>query len=221
MRLRIRIAKYSLIPEVALNMATSGINEYFAIRILSRIQKIYGSVNLLNAAKNSNCKIFVNTGSCFEYGSSDLPFKEEDMLNPLNIYGATKASATLYSKVLSKKSSFALVTLRPFTVYGPGEDKRRFISTVIKQCLEGKNPTLTRERIVRDYIYIEDVVDAYQVVISKAELLSGQIINISTGKGTALEDVVKMIMRLTDAKVVPGIGNFARREGEVLSLVGD
>jgi nucleoside-diphosphate-sugar epimerase len=52
-------------------------------------------------------------------------------------------------------------------------------------------------------------------------MLSGQIINISTGKKTALEDVVSIIIRLTNTKVVPDIGNFTRREGEVLSLVGN
>ena len=158
-------------PNIIIHLAGYGVYSYSDMtkeNVKMMIEaNIYGTINLLNASQNTNCKIFVNTGSCFEYGSRDLPFKEEDMLSPVNMYGVTKASATLFSQVFSKKSNFALVTLRPFTVYGPGEDKRRFISTIIRQCLEGKNPTLTSEPIVRDYIYVEDAVDAMIFLANK------------------------------------------------------
>lgn len=212
-------------PDVIIHLASYGVYSYSDMTVenvqLMVNTNIHGTINLLHAANNTNCKIVINTGSCFEYGSSESSFKEEDMLNPVNMYGVTKASATLFSQVFSKKSKFSLVTLRPFTVYGPGEDKRRFISTVIRQCLQGISPSLTSESIVRDYIYVEDVVDAYLVAISKGEKFSGQVINISTGKDTALKDVVGIIIKLTHAKVVPNIGSFPRREGEVLNLVGD
>ena len=123
--------------------------------------------------------------------------------------------------MFSKTSTFSLVTVRPFTAYGPGEDERRFIATVIKQCLQGKNPTLTSQKIVRDYIYIEDVVDAYIAIVELGEKLSGEIINISTGKGTLLEDAAKIIIQKTKANVVVDIGSFPSRDGEVLSLVGE
>lgn len=213
-------------PEIIIHLAGYGVYSYSDmtdenVRLMIN-SNINATTNLLYAAQNTSCKIFVNTGSCFEYGDSSAPFNEESMLSPVNMYGVTKASATLLAKVFSKKSNFSLVTLRPFTAYGPLEDERRFISTVIRQCLHGKNPTLTSQKIVRDYIFIDDVADAYLKVLQIArEKLSGQIINISSGKGTELEQVAKMIIRLTNAAVRSDIGSFSLREGEVLSLIGD
>ena len=186
-------------PEIIIHLAGYGVYSYQDMskeniqRMIS--SNVDGTMNLLYAAQNTDCKLFINTGSCFEYGSKDIPFDEESMLEPVNMYGVTKASATLLSRVFSKTSTFSLVTVRPFTAYGPGEDERRFIATVIKQCLQGKNPTLTSQKIVRDYIYIEDVVDAYIAIVELGEKLSGEIINISTGKGTLLEDAAKIIIQ--------------------------
>lgn len=212
-------------PDTIIHLAGYGVYSYGDMsvdNIQSMVESnINGTVNLLYAAQDTDCRIFINTGSCFEYGSNIIPFDEESMLNPLNMYGVTKAAATLFSQVFSRKSSFSLITVRPFTVYGPGEDERRFMSTVIKQCFQGKNPTLTKQKIIRDYIYIEDVVDAYLAVISLGEKLSSKIINISTGKGTLLEDVARIIIRKTKANVTADIGSFPHRDGEVLSLVGN
>lgn len=212
-------------PDIIIHLAGYGVYSYgnmTAENTQSMVDSnIDGTMNLLYAAQNTNCEVFVNTGSCFEYGSSATPFNEESMLNPVNMYGATKAAATLFSQVFSKKSTFSLVTVRPFTAYGPGEDKRRFMSTVIRQCLQGKNPSLTSQKIVRDYIYIEDVVDAYLAAIALGEKLTGEIINISTGKGTLLEDVVRIIIQKTKANVMANVGSFPTRDGEVLSLVGN
>ena len=212
-------------PEIIIHLAGYGVYSYQDMS-KENIQRMISSnvdvtMNLLYAAQNTDCKLFINTGSCFEYGSKDIPFDEESMLEPVNMYGVTKASATLLSRVFSKTSTFSLVTVRPFTAYGPGEDERRFIATVIKQCLQGKNPTLTSQKIVRDYIYIEDVVDAYIAIVELGEKLSGEIINISTGKGTLLEDAAKIIIQKTKANVVVDIGSFPSRDGEVLSLVGE
>lgn len=212
-------------PTIIIHLAGYGVYSYgnmssenIGLMIDSNIK---GTINLLYAAHNTNCKLFINTGSCFEYGSSNFPFKENSMLNPNNMYGVTKSTATFFCQAFSKKNKFAILNLRPFTVYGPGEDERRFVSTVIKQCLEGKNPSLAKKKIVRDYIYIDDVADAYLCALDLGEKLSGEIINVSTGKGTVLEDVARMVIRLTGANVIPDIGSFSLRDGEVLALIGD
>lgn len=213
-------------PDIVIHLASYGVYSYSnmaAENVKAMVDvNINGTINLLHAIYQSKCKLLINTGSCFEYGSNIVPFKEDDMLNPVNAYGVSKAASTLFSQLFSKKNKFSAVTLRPFTVYGPGEDDRRFISTVIRQCFQRENPTLTSQRIVRDYIYIEDVVDAYINAIKIGEELSGEIINVSTGKGTVLEDVAEMIIRLMGVEgVVPDIGSFPMRQGEVLSLVGN
>lgn len=213
-------------PDVVIHLAGFGVYSYGNVtkeNVRTMMEaNINGTTNLLYAVYNTKCKLFINTGSCFEYGSSDIPFKEDDMLSPVNAYGVTKAASTLFAQQFCKNKKFSQVTLRPFTVYGPGEDERRFISTVIRLCFRGENPSLTSQRIVRDYVYVEDVVDAYISAIRLGENLAGEVINVSTGRGVALKDVAEMIIRLVGVGGLRSdIGSFPMRQGEVLLLVGN
>jgi UDP-glucose 4-epimerase len=205
-------------PDIVYHLASHGVYSYTDSSHdntdLTIDTNIKGAINLLDAAANSGCRLFVNTGSCFEYGSRKLPFKESDNLSPCNVYGITKAAATMLAK--------SAVTLRLFTVFGPGENESRFISTTISNCLRGVNPKLTKEKVIRDYIYIDDVVDAYIKVGEMGESLSRGIINISTGIGISTIEVAKRIIELTGSNGLKiEEGAFPTRSGEVLSLIGD
>lgn len=212
-------------PQIIFHLASHGVYTYAnndRDNIISMLDSnIRGTINLLEASRKINYQLFVNTGSCFEYGTKNSPFKEDSSLSPCNIYGATKAAAALFAQIFSKNFNLPIVTLRPFSVYGPGEDDRRFISTAIKQCLKKENPKLITEKIIRDYVFIDDVIDAYLLTYKHRKKLSGEIINISTGKTNSLFDVAKLIIRLTGVKGLrPEAGTLSKRTGEVLSLIG-
>lgn len=212
-------------PNIIIHLASTGVYSYtdnsadnIKLMVDSNIQ---GTFNLLNAAKETKCEIFINTGSCFEYGNSELPFVEDDDLNPVNIYGATKVAATVLANTFSRNFTLPVITIRPFTVYGPYEGDGRFITTVIKNCLTNKNIKLVKKTVIRDYIFIDDVVDAYLSIIQNYEKLKGEIINVSTGKGNSIQKVTELIIELLKKDdVTVDIGGFLEREGEVFSLVG-
>lgn len=213
-------------PQIIFHLAGEGVYTYADYsygNIISIIDSnIKGTINLFQACQKTGCEVFINTGSCFEYGSRNSPFKEDSALLPCNIYGASRVSTTLLAQIFFKNFYVPTVTLRPFTVYGPGEDSRRFISTVIRQCLRGENPKLPKSKIIRDYIFIDDVIEAYLLAYKHKKKLFGEIINISTGKGSTLSHVTQKIAKLTGAKgIQPEIGAFPSRAGEVLSLVGN
>lgn len=183
---------------------------------------VLATSNLLHAAEQAGCKIFVNTGSCFEYGESDIPFKETDPLIPCNIYGASKVMSSLNCKILSKTFQMNIITLRPFTVYGPHQDNRRFIATVINSCINDVSIKLAKKQIVRDYTFIDDVIDAYVIAAENEENFSGEAFNISTGSGVRLKYVANLIMQLAEFKKVKiQEGMFPERQGEVYSLIGN
>lgn len=213
-------------PDMVFHLAAYGVYSYTNDE-LENIHDILetnitGTANLLYALRNTNVRVIVNTGSCFEYGSTTDPFTEEFQLNPCNIYGVSKVASTFLAQNYYKIYNMPVVTLRPFTIYGPGQDKKRFISTVIQHCLNGSNIALPAVEIVRDYIYIDDVVDAYITVAEKSNYQFGDIFNVSTGEAHTLEDVAEMLIHLsgsTNSKI--NKGEFPLRKGEVLSLVGD
>mgnify|MGYP001589606371 CR=1 FL=1 len=172
---------------------------------------INGTLNLLEASKDINYDIFINTGSSSEYGIKNNPMKETDILEPISFYAATKASATLLCQVFAKEFQKPIVTLRPFSVYGPYEEKKRFIPTIIKAVIEEKTIKLTPGDQRRDFIYIDDVIDIYINAILKGKKLAGQVLNMGTGIEYTNDQVVQALFKVTGKKVRVEKGAFPKR----------
>jgi len=182
---------------------------------------IKGTLNLLLASKNIDYKIFINTGSSSEYGIKNKPMKEEDYLEPISFYAATKASATFLCKVFATEYKKPIVTLRPFSVYGPYENKNRFIPTIIKAIIENKPIKLTLGSQRRDFIYVKDIVDIYIKALSHEKKLSGQILNMGTGIEYTNDEVVKTLFKATGKKVKIEKGAFPKRLWDTSHWVAD
>lgn len=173
-----------------------------------------GAVNLINALKGIRFELFINTGSSSEYGIKSKPMKESDLLEPFSGYGVTKAASELYCHAVARKENIPVVTLRLFSPYGYYEDKNRLVSSVILSCLKFKNPKLSSPDSVRDFIFIEDVVNAYKKVIDNKDRIKGEVFNIGSGKQRRVEDVVKNIVKLIGNKVKPKWGKIANSRQE-------
>lgn len=182
---------------------------------------IKGTLNLLLASKNINYKLFINTGSSSEYGIKNKPMNEKNCLEPISFYAATKASATFLCQVFAKEYKKSIVTLRPFSVYGPYEEKTRFIPTIIKAIIENKPIKLTPGNQCRDFIYVKDVVDIYIKILSSGKKFSGQIFNMGTGIKYANDEVVKMLFEITGKKVSIEKGAFPTRLWDTSHWVAD
>lgn len=154
---------------------------------------------LLDATKDIPYEAFINIGSSSEYGRKQFPMKEEDLLEPQTMYAATKASGTMLARAFAKKYDKPIVTVRPFSVYGPGEAEHRFIPTVIRALSRGEELFLDRLPF-HDWIYIDDVVDGILAVIDQADTLKGAAVNIGTGKQYRNQEVVSMLELISGAR---------------------
>jgi nucleoside-diphosphate-sugar epimerase len=172
---------------------------------------IKGTLNLLLASKDIDYKLFVNTGSSSEYGIKNEAMSEFDALNPISFYAATKASATYLCQVFSNEYHKPIVTLRPFSIYGPYENETRFVPTIIKSVIENKPIKLTSGNQRRDFIYVKDVVDIYIKALSCRKNLSGHILNMGTGVEYTNDEVVKMLFEVANNKVKVKKGAFPKR----------
>lgn len=182
---------------------------------------INGTLNLLNASKNIDYDLFINTGSSSEYGIKDKPMRETDLLEPISFYAATKSSATLLCQAFSREYKKSIVTLRPFSVYGPFEEKDRFIPTIIRNLIRKKTINLTLGEQRRDFIYIDDVVDIYIKTLKKGKKLSGEILNMGTGKEYTNDEVVKTLFKATNSKTKINKGSFPKRIWDTPHWVSD
>ena len=213
-------------PDIVIHLASVGVYSYTDNSLensqLMIETNVRGTLNLLYSANETGCELFINSGSCFEYGSGMTAFSEDILPNPVNIYGATKVAATELASLFYRIFKLPVITVRPFTVYGPLEGEGRFITTAIKNCLAGKNLKLIKEPVTRDYLFIDDIVDAYFSIIKDYKKLIGEVVNVSTGEGNSIQRVAEIIIELLKTKdIVVDVGGFPTRKGEVFSLVGN
>ncbi len=160
-----------------------------------------GTVNLINACKYTDYELFINTGSSSEYGIKLKPMKETDVLEPLDEYGVYKAAATLYCHAFARKENRPIVTARLFSPYGYYEEKTRFIPSLILSCLKFKNPRLSLPNSVRDFIFIDDIMEAYKKIIENKDNIAGEIFNLGFGCQHTVGEVARYIVKLTGNRV--------------------
>lgn len=181
---------------------------------------LLSTMTLLDIAKENGVKMFVNTGSSSEYGTKDHPMREDELIEPNSYYAVGKASQTLYCQQFAREEKLPTVTLRLFSVYGPYEEPTRFIPTLLSKVQKNEDVPLADPSIQRDFIYIDDVAEAYLAVMNKPEL-SGHIFNIGSGKGTSLQEAFDTAVRLTDSASKPIVGAYERRGFDTNIWVGD
>lgn len=155
---------------------------------------IIGTLNLLYASKDINYKAFINCGSSSEYGIKHKPMKETDSLDTDTFYGATKSSATMLCRAFAKKYNKPVVTIRPFSVYGAGDDPNKFISTAIRSFKSGEEMKLSPG--VHDWIEVSDFISGVITVAKNAHKLKGQAVNIGTGLQYSNHAVVAILKEL-------------------------
>ncbi len=206
-RKRLAKAVSKIKPDIIFHLAAYGVSALQ--KDVNRIIKtnFFGTMNLVNACNDVEFELFVNTGSVFEYGIKSGLLKENELPEPVSDYGASKAAATLYCQAIGKKENYPIITLRLFTPYGYYEEAQRLIPSVIISCLNNKNPKVSSPDYVRDFIFIEDVMDAYIKAAANGKSARREIFNIASGKKHSVGEVVHTIIKLTNDKLKPEWGS--------------
>lgn len=158
-----------------------------------------GTINLINAVKGNPFKLFINAGSGDEYGVKEAAMREADLLEPVNNNGVIKSATTLYCQKEAIRNAIPIINFRLFTPYGYFEGENRFIPSVILSVLEERPIKVSNSMFVRDFIFIEDVVDAYLYAV-KMRHKYGEVYNIGSGKQHSIGEVVEIIQKITKSK---------------------
>lgn len=175
---------------------------------------IRGTINLINAVKQNKFKLFINTGSSSEYGTKDKPMAETDLPFPVNDYGVTKLAVTAYVTKEAVRNNLPFITFRLFSVYGPYEESKRLIPDVILSAINNKQISIGDPKHVRDFIFIDDVVDAY-LKACKMKINPGDIFNIGTGKQFSVGSLVETVVQLSNSKAGVKYNIIKKQERQV------
>ncbi|HZL57469.1 MAG TPA: NAD-dependent epimerase/dehydratase family protein [Bryobacteraceae bacterium] len=150
---------------------------------------LMGCVSLADACADLGVQAFVNAGSSSEYGLKDHPADEEEAIEPNSGYAITKAAATQYCRFAARERGLNAVTARLYSIYGPYEDPARLIPALIAHGLRGELPPLVSPATARDFVYVEDAVDA-MLKLASASPQRGSVYNVCSGHQMNLKEVV-------------------------------
>lgn len=200
-------------PSVIFHLANLGLYRGIDPSIEKSIQiNTFGTINLIESADQIDYECFINTGSSSEYGDKQSPMKETDCCEPTTNYALAKLAGTLYAQSYAKKTKKPLATLRIFSPFGPFDHPVRLITYTILKMLKGEKLLFHNPYAVRDYIFIEDVIDAYLLCIRQPYRLCGEIFNIGTGKQARIKDVIQLLSAEIGSKSSISWNNLSRKE---------
>jgi nucleoside-diphosphate-sugar epimerase len=180
-----------------------------------------GTVNLLEACAGTDYTAFVTAGDSFEYAASHSPLNETSCPQPINLHGITKLASTLYAQSIAAAQHRPIVILRLFSTYGPYDHPRRLVPRAIAGALSGKPLTLSRPGIVRDWVYVDDMVDLFVQAAQCAGRLAGGVFNAGSGVAVDLGTIVDTILRLSESRVEPKWGVFPAPDHDDYPWVAD
>jgi UDP-glucose 4-epimerase len=201
-------------------------------------ENVVGLQNLLAAMNHHEVKNFVFSSSASVYGQPSIPIGTsitEDMgCEPINPYGATKLEGELLSRAMADSDGLKVAALRYFNVAGAGRpelgDQYIFnLVPIVFDALErGEQPIVFGNdyktpdgSCIRDYVHVQDLADAHIAAMNFIENSDSGFtaINIGTGIGASVFEVLNMIQDVTGISIDPAIGH--RREGDPPALVAD
>jgi nucleoside-diphosphate-sugar epimerase len=208
-------------PEWIFHLATHG--AYSSQTDLGEMVQtnVLGTINLVEECLKVGFDAFVNTGSSSEYGLKDHAPSEREWLDPNSYYAVTKASASLYCRYTAQRHGVLLPTLRLYSVYGPYEEPTRLLPTLLRLGLESRLPPLVNPETSRDFVYVDDVVEAYLQATTGERDEPGAIYNVGTGVQTSLREVVELTRRLLQLETEPNWGTMPARIWDTQVWVAD
>ena len=178
-----------------------------------------GCKNLTEILLKKTPKAFVQIGSSIEYGNAKSPQKENFRCNPKSVYGKAKLLASKHLLNLFKKQEFPSTVLRLYQAYGPRQDLNRFIPIIISGCIKNKQFPCSKGNQLRDFLYVDDVVNAILKSLTNKNA-RGQIINIGSGKPRKIKNIIDYIKK-TSKGGYPQFGRVKLRKDEILEVYPD
>ena len=201
-------------------------------------ENVVGLQNLVDAMNANDVKNFVFSSSAAVYGSPDLPFEtqitETTNCTPINPYGETKLEGEHIAESCAENFGFKVASLRYFNVAGAGRPELgdQFIFNLVPIVLEalqnGQQPKVFGDdydtpdgSCIRDYVHVQDLAEAHVAAMQFVENSNATFmpINIGTGKGSSVFEVINKISDVTGIDIEPL--HVDKREGDPAALVAD
>ncbi len=186
-------------PTCVFHCAAAGATDPFLPPDEAIRTNVYGTINLLRAVKGRARVIVLRTPG---------------EIDALNVYAASKAAAWQFCRMYRRTQGWPIAGAMLFQVYGPGQSRKNVIPSAIEAALAGRDFPMTSGQRQRDWIYIDDAIDAL-FAQAQADRFDVECVDIGSGVLSSVRDVIETIFRQIDRGGRALIGALPERPGEV------
>ena len=197
-------------PDMVFHLAAEGVTDPFLSPDAAIRANVYGAIHLLRAVDGRAPVVVARTP-----GERDA----------MNVYAASKAAAWSFCRMYRRAHGWSIAGAMPFQTYGPGQPAAALAPSAIAAALRGDDFPMTHGEQQRDWIYVEDVADAFIRIgtrlLATDSVMVEDAIEIGTSRTTSVREVVESIYRLVGGVGRPRVGVLPARPGEVARQVAD
>ena len=171
---------------------------------------VEGTLNVLEAARRHGTRRVLHTSTSETYGTARYtPIDEKHPLQGQSPYSASKIGADKLAESYARSFGTPVVTVRPFNTYGPRQSARAFLPTVLSQALTGDRVRVGSLEPVRDMNFVADTVAGF-VAAATAPGVEGLTINLGSGRGVSMRELLDLAIRAVGARGARRAGGGAR-----------
>lgn len=205
-----KLARGNILNLKNLSKACKGTNSVFHMAAQSSVARstedpvrdfelnTLGTLNVLECARKADIGTVVFASSSTVYGDAALPTPEDHPLRPISNYGASKAAAEAYCRSYSSLYGLKTASLRYYNPFGPRSRKGVMFDFLKKlQRDQRKLEVLGTGDQTKDYLYIDDAIDATLLVASKGKL-TGEAYNVGSGEGYTVKELAKRMLKILE-----------------------
>ena len=207
-------------PDVVFHLAAARAKAGAAERAATASVNALSGLHLVEALPAGG-RAVVRLGSSTEYAQTPGAMAEDAPLRPRGFFGATKAAGSLLLAAAAAERGLRSAVLRAFQVYGPHDHPGRFVPTVLRAAATGEPLPLTGPGLRRDWVHVDDVVEACVRAALADDLPGGTVLNVGTGVQTANEELVALAEQVTGRRIDARPGTHAGRGWDAESWVAD
>ncbi len=157
------------------------------------------TVNLLTVATEAGCHRVVLAGSLNE------PQSKDSEIIPSSPYAAAKWAGSAYGRMFHALYGTPLVIVRTFMTYGPGQDSRKLIPSVVLSLLKEESPKLSSGQWNADWIFIDDVIDGF-LAVAQMPQIEGSTLDLGMGTLVTVRELVEKLVKIVGCNVEPLFG---------------
>lgn len=187
---------------------------------LLKCDAMKGVVEAVGVAHALKCTTFVGAGSQSEYGvPTDGVYSVNMPCNPVRIDGMLHLSAGQIGRTLAEGYGMIFVWMRIFSVYGTNDRKNSMISSTIDKLVSGEHCAFTESEQTWDYVYEDDVADAFYLVGEKAKC--SQVYNMASGVSYPLKDYITSLRDIVAPQETLGFGEIPYPPNPIMKMEVD